>query len=147
MMRHQSAEEQHITALLEDLRTKITIHGRWHLKRRKSDATRIWKMLFRDLENLVEEERHPFTNSAYIAITVYPKRNQYSIHVHKHNRSCYHGYVARRDWDYKRVITEINSVLKHYNLTLIETADSLKRSNTFRINPNVEYEVKFVETN
>ena len=143
-MRLMSSEEQRITALVEELRTKMTLLGRWHLKRRKSDATRIWKMLYRDLEELLKE-RHPFTN-AYITLIVYPKRNQYSINIHRYNRSCYHGYVARKDLDYERIIAELNSALSHYNLVLIETPESQERTKQHRYNPNMEYNVKFVET-
>ena len=79
-------EELQLSKLVEQLQEKITHVGRWHIKRRKADSTRIWKRLFKDIEELLKE-RHPFTKTSYISITVYIKENKYLTQVHKHNGS------------------------------------------------------------
>lgn len=144
-MRHMSAEDLHITQQVENLKIRISHVGRWHLKRRKADSTRIWKMLFKDMEDILKEQ-HPFTRTAFITIIVYPSENKYLMQVHKHNRSCFHGLIAKRQKDYKTVISELNSVLIHYNLALVETPESQKRNSSHTINGHKEYEVKFVQT-
>lgn len=145
-MKQPSAKE--LLALqqqVQQLKERISTVGRWHLKHRKADSTRIWKLLYNDIECLLKDERYAFTESDYISIVVYPHYNKYSIHVHKHICSYYHGLVARRETDYNKVISEINSALIHYNLALIETPES-KKVNTDRIiNLQKEYDVKFVK--
>lgn len=145
-MKRVSAEELQVAKQVELLRQRISLVGRWHIKRRKADSTRIWKRLFKDLEELLEEQQ-PFTKSSYISITVYIRENKYLTQVHKHNRSSFHGYIAKRQRDYTVVITELNSVLKQYNLVLEETPESKKRNLNHTINGYKEYEVKFVQNN
>lgn len=145
-MRHMSAEETHNMALVETLRAKITQFGRWHLKGRKYDSTRIWKKLFRDIEDVLNE-KYPFSEKAFIRLIVYPQHNQYSFMVHRHSITCYHGYVAKRENDYEKIITALNSVLIHYNLTLSETAESIKNNSHRHFSGQREYEVKFVQNN
>ena len=144
-MRRVSAEELQTSKLVEQLRQRISLVGRWHIKRRKADSTRIWKRLFKDLEDLLKEQ-HPFTKTSYISIIVYMKENKYLTQVHKHNCSSFHGYIATRQKDYTIVIAELNSVLKQYNLELAETPESKKRDLSHTINGYKEYDVKFVQT-
>ena len=144
-MKRVSAEDLQVAKLVEQLRQKISLVGRWHLKRRKADSTRIWKRLFKDLVELLEEQT-PFTKSSYITITVYPRDNKYLTKVQKHTYSSFHGYIAKRQKDYTVVIAELNSVLIQYNLVLAETPESKKRNNHHTINGYHEYDVKFVQT-
>lgn len=144
-MKRVSAEELQVAKLVEELKQRISLVGRWHLKRRKADSTRIWKRLFKDLKELLKEQQ-PFTKSSYISITVYPKENKYLTQVHKRNCSSYHGYIAKRQKNYAVVIAELNSVLIQYNLVLAETPESKKRNFSHTINGCKEYDVKFVQT-
>lgn len=144
-MKRVSAEELQVAKLVEELRQRISLVGRWHLKRRKADSTRIWKRLFKDLKELLKEQQ-PFTKSSYISITVYPRENKYLTQVHKRNCSSYHGYIAKRQKNYTVVIAELNSVLIQYNLVLAETPESKKRNFSHTINGCKEYDVKFVQT-
>ena len=144
-MKRVSAEELQASKLVDQLRKRISLVGRWHLKRRKADSTRIWKRLFKDLEELLEEQT-PFTRSSYITIVVYPRDNKYLTKVQKHTHSSFHGYIAKRQKDYTVVIAELNSVLIQYNLVLAETPESKKRNHHHTINGYHEYEVKFVQT-
>ena len=146
-MRHATAEDLHIMALVEKLRRRIAAVGRWHSKRRKADSTRIWKKLYRDLEELVREERYPFTSTAFITLTVFPNADKYMLQVHRHNRSLFHGIVGKREKDYQKVIRELNSVLSHYDLILVETPESAKKATTRSLNSQKEYDVKFVQNN
>lgn len=143
-MRQPSAEEHFNLVLVEELRSKITHVGRWHLKGRRADSTRIWKMLFRYIEEILED-RYPFSRRTFIRLHVYPQNNQYSFMVQRHNRTCYRGYIAKREDDYNVIIKDLNSVLSHYNLCLLETAESQKRTAHHHMTPEKEYELKFIQ--
>ncbi len=144
-MSQSSAEELRISHKVQKLKEKISRVGRWHLKRRKADSTRIWKMLFNDMESLLEEQ-HPFLKGTFISLIVYPRDHKYLIQVHKTHCSSFHGLVANRQKDCNVVISELNSVLIHYDLALVETPESQKRNSKHTINGHREYELKFVQT-
>ena len=146
-MRHISAENLRTEQLANKLRERISKIGRWHSKRRKADSTRIWKKLFVDIENLLKDEKHPFTSRAYIILTVYPHQDRYSFQVHKHGSTLYHSVSGKREKDCNKVIQELNKLLAHYNLILNETAESQKRKSYRCLNNYKEYELKFAKDN
>lgn len=141
-MQYMPEEKTYNTSLLENLRAKVTQLGRWHLKRRKADSTRLWKLLFRDIEGILDE-KYPFSERTSIKLMVYTRQNKYFLIVHKHNITRYHGYVAKGEENYEKIIADIISVLSHYNLTLSETAESKQNSRSLQ----KQYEVKFAENN
>ena len=145
-MRHKSAEEIRMEHQVQRLKDRITQKGRWHSKRRKSDTTRVWKKLFADLEILVNDEKHRFTNKIGLILVVYPNKNQYSLQVHRHNSILYHSVIAKRENDYNKIIAELNALLSHYDLVLSETPESLKGNRLHHINRCREYELKFAKT-
>ncbi len=144
MRQKKSAEEHFNPILVEALRTKIARVGRWHLKGRRSDSTRIWKLLFKYIEEILED-KYPFSCRSYIKLHIYPHHNQYSFMVQRHNATCYRGYIAKREDNYNVIIKDLNSVLSHYNLCLLETAESQKRSTHHHMTPEKEYELKFIQ--
>lgn len=146
-MRQMSAEEIRTEQLVTKLKERISQIGRWHSKRRKADSTRIWKKLFVDLENLVKDEKYPFTSRAYIVLIVYPHQNWYTLQVHKHNSILYHSIAGKREPDYNKVIKELNALLIRYNLALLETPDSQKRKTNRSTGFYKEYELKFAKNN
>ena len=146
-MHHKSAEEIRINHQVQKLKDRISQVGRWHSKRRKSDTTRVWKKLFVDLETLVNDEKHPFTNRIGLVLVVYPNKNQYSLQVHKHNSTLYHSVIAKRENDYNKLIAELNALLSHYDLVLIETPESQKGHLFHLSNRCREYELKFAKNN
>lgn len=145
-MRHMSAKDFHTEQLANKLRERIFQIGRWHSKRRKADSTRIWKKLFIDIENLLKDEKHPFTSKAFIILTVNPCENRYSLQVHKHSSTLYHGITGKREKDSSKVIKELNKLLTHYDLILIETPESQKRNSHRYLNNYKEYALKFAKT-
>lgn len=145
-MRYMSVEDLRTEQLSIKLKERISQIGRWHSKRRKADTTRIWKKLFADIESLLKDEKHPFTSRAYIILTVYSDRNWYALQVHKHNTTLYHGVTGKKEEDGDKVIRELNSLLAHYNLALIETPESQKRHSYRSRSSCKDYELKFAET-
>ena len=147
-MRHMSVvEDLNTEQLVTQLKNRISQIGRWHSKRRKADTTRIWKRLFIDIENLLKDEKHPFTSKAYIILTVYTYRDWYSLQVHKHGSTLYHSVTGKREQDNNKVITELNAILIHYNLVLLETPESQKRNSNRSLSGSKEYELKFAKNN
>lgn len=142
-MRRKSAEPSYNPDLVNQLKEKVYHVGRWHMKGRRADSTRIWKMMFRFIEEVLET-RYPFSDRAFIRLIVYPNQNQYSFMVQHHRSTHYKGYIAKREKDYMKIIKALNNVLSHYNLILEETPESLKSNlNTHFNERHREYEIKF----
>ena len=141
-MRRKSAEPSYNPDLVNQLKEKVYHVGRWHMKGRRADSTRIWKMMFRFIEEVLETQ-YPFSDRAFIRLIVYPNQNQYSFMVQHHNSTHYKGYIAKREKDYMKIIKALNNVLSHYNLVLEETPESLKSNlNTHFSGRHREYEIK-----
>ena len=126
---------------IEHVRDKIKTLGRWHLKRTKSEATKIWKILFADIQDLLNEKR-PFSNTTNIKLIVRPKKQHYTFVVNKPRKTVMHSYIAKKDYDYESIITEISLALAKYSLQLVPTSD--KKPNPRILNPQIEYTVEVV---
>jgi len=142
-MLRKSVEVSYKPDLVNQLKEKVYQVGRWHMKGRRADSTRIWKMMFHFIEEVLDT-KYPFSDRAFIRFTVYPNQNQYSFMVHHHTSTHYKGYVAKREKDYMKIIKALNDALSHYNLILEETSESLSSKPGAHLNTkHREYEIKF----
>ena len=129
-----------------ELKERISQLGRWHSRSKKSDVSRIWKMLFEDMDNLLKDEKHALTESLNIRLVVYPQQKRYLLQVHRYKSTLYHSVFGKDEIDYNQVISELNTLLKHYNLILVETSVS-KKNNQYRLlNHCKEFVLKFANT-
>lgn len=142
-MRQMSAKLSYNPDLVNQLKEKVYHVGRWHMKGRRADSTRIWKMMFGFIEEIIEE-KYPFSDRAFIRLIVSPTQNQYSFMVQHHKATHYKGYIAKREKDYLKIIKALNNVLVFYDLILEETPESIKaNTNTHVKGIRREYEIKF----
>ena len=138
-----STEPSYNPDLVNQLRAKVSSVGRWHMKGRKTDSTRIWKMMFHFIEEVLES-KYPFSDRAFIRLIIHPNHNQYSFMVQHHRVTHYKGYVAKKEKDYVKILKALNNVLEHYNLVLEETPGSLKTNSCVNLKDRQrEYEIKF----
>lgn len=130
----------------EMLKSRINSVGRWHSKRRRADATRIWKILYQLITTIVNDSPE-YTHSPILEIEYMPVRKVYSMEYMHRGHICYRGYVAKeKNHDHDKTVSKLNEVLKHYNLILIEQEESKQHAETNKsINRNRLYRVIFAE--
>ena len=142
-MRRTSVESSYNQELVNQLKEKVYHVGRWHMKGRRSDSTRIWKMMFRFIEEVLGT-KYPFSDRAFIHLIIYPEYNRYSFMVQHHTATHYKGYIAKRENNYIKIVKALNDVLSHYNLILEETPESQKSNLNLHLSGrHREYEIKF----
>ena len=143
-MRQLSAEEQQLANRAEEIRKVMATHGRWHIRRRKSDSNRFWKLIYKNLE-LAMAQPHPFHKSQpLMAIEVAINSGRYTLKTHMSTHTAFKQFQGK-SLDIENTIAEINAALAHYKLSFVETEESAKRHITRNLSIHRTYTMKFIE--